>query len=129
MAEVKAFADGRGADVILDMIGGDYIGRNFEAAAPDGRIVQIAFQGGAKATVDFRRLMLKRLTFTGSTLRSRSDAFKAALAAGGGVARLAAGRGRPAAPGDGPDLPAGGGRRRPRPHGKRRAHRQDRALA
>jgi NADPH2:quinone reductase len=80
VAEVKTFADGRGADVILDMVGGDYIGRNFEAAAPDGRIVQIAFQGGAKATVDFRRLMLKRLTFTGSTLRSRSDAFKAALA-------------------------------------------------
>jgi NADPH2:quinone reductase len=80
VAEVKAFGDGRGADVILDMIGGDYIGRNFEAAAPDGRIVQIAFQGGAKANVDFRRLMLKRLTFTGSTLRSRSDAFKAALA-------------------------------------------------
>ncbi|ALK07892.1 NAD(P)H-quinone oxidoreductase [Blastochloris viridis] len=80
VAEVKAFAAGRGADVILDMVGGDYIERNYEAAAPDGRIVQIAFQGGFKATVDFRRLMLKRLTHTGSTLRSRSDAFKTALA-------------------------------------------------
>ena len=80
VAEVKAFAGGRGADVILDMIGGDYIERNFEAAAPDGRIVQIAFQNGFKATVDFRRLMLKRLTHTGSTLRSRTDTFKSALA-------------------------------------------------
>ncbi len=74
-------ATGRGADVILDMVGGDYIGRNYEAAAVDGRIVQIAFQGPSVAEVDFRRLMLKRLTHTGSTLRSRSVAEKAAIAA------------------------------------------------
>jgi NADPH2:quinone reductase len=73
-------ASGRGADLILDMVGGDYIGRNYEAAAPDGRIVQIAFMQGHVATVDFRRLMLKRLTHTGSTLRPRSVAEKAGLA-------------------------------------------------
>jgi putative PIG3 family NAD(P)H quinone oxidoreductase len=80
VAETKR-ATGRGADVILDMVGGDYIGRNYEAAAMDGRIVQIAFQGPSVAEVDFRRLMLKRLTHTGSTLRSRSVPEKAAIAA------------------------------------------------
>jgi NADPH:quinone reductase len=76
----KSATDGRGADVILDMVGGDYIERNYEAAAVEGRIVQIAFQGSPKATVDFRRLMLKRLTHTGSTLRARSVVDKAAIA-------------------------------------------------
>jgi len=76
----KTFTQGRGADVILDMVGGDYIARNYEAAAPDGRIVQIAFLNGSKVELDFRRLMLKRLTHTGSTLRSRSVAEKARIA-------------------------------------------------
>ena len=62
------------------MVGGDYIERNYEAAAVEGRIVQIAFQGRPKAMVDFRRIMLKRLHHTGSTLRSRSVADKAAIA-------------------------------------------------
>ncbi|SCZ03284.1 putative NAD(P)H quinone oxidoreductase, PIG3 family [Microvirga guangxiensis] len=82
VAAVKEFTDGRGADVILDMVGGDYIPRNHEAAAQDGRIVQIAFLKGSKVELDFRRLMLKRLTHTGSTLRSRSVAEKAAIAQG-----------------------------------------------
>jgi NADPH2:quinone reductase len=69
-----------GADVILDMVGGDYVGRNYEAAKVEGRIVQIAFQGGPKAEVNFMRLMLKRLHHTGSTLRSRSVADKGAIA-------------------------------------------------
>ena len=72
---------GRGVDVILDMVGGDYIGRNYAAAAPDGRIVQIAFLKGRKAEADFSLLMVKRLTHTGSTLRPRSIAFKGGLAA------------------------------------------------
>ena len=76
----KAATAGLGAEVVLDMVGGDYIERNYEAAAIDGRIVQIAFLGSSKATVDFRRLMLKRLTHTGSTLRARSVADKAAIA-------------------------------------------------
>jgi NADPH2:quinone reductase len=76
----KNATGGKGADVVLDMVGGDYIERNYEAAAVDGRIVQIAFLGRSKATVDFVRLMLKRLTHTGSTLRARSVPDKAAIA-------------------------------------------------
>src|SRR5205085_1851334 len=80
VAAAKAGSNGRGADVILDMVGGDYIERNYEAAAVEGRVVQIAFQGSSKASVDFRRIMLKRLTHTGSTLRARSVPDKGALA-------------------------------------------------
>ena len=81
VAEVKAATAGAGANVILDMVGGDYIERNYEAAAVDGRVVQIAFLGSPKATVNFTRLMVKRLTHTGSTLRPRSNADKAAMVA------------------------------------------------
>lgn len=80
VAAVKAATGGRGVDLILDMVGGDYIARNHEAAAVEGRIVQIAFLKGAKATVDFRRLMMNRLTHTGSTLRPRSVEQKEAIA-------------------------------------------------
>lgn len=76
----KTATSDKGAEVIVDMVGGDYIARNYEAAAVEGRIVQIAFQGSPKATVDFRRIMLKRLHHTGSTLRSRSVADKGAIA-------------------------------------------------
>lgn len=79
--KVKTFTEGKGADVILDMVGGDYIARNYEAAAVEGRIVQIAFMGSPKAEVNFQRIMLKRLHHTGSTLRSRSIADKGAIAA------------------------------------------------
>jgi NADPH2:quinone reductase len=81
VAACKAATGGKGVDVILDMVGGDYIARNYEAAAVEGRIVQIAFQGSAKAEVNFMRLMLKRLHHTGSTLRSRSVADKGAIRA------------------------------------------------
>jgi len=80
VAETKALTGGAGANVILDMVGGDYIERNYEAAAVEGRIVQIAFLGGATANINFQRIMLKRLTHTGSTLRTRSVADKAAIA-------------------------------------------------
>lgn len=80
VAAVKAATGGGGADVILDMVGGDYVDRNYDAAAMDGRIVQIAFLQGARAQADFSRLMRKRLTHTGSTLRPRSVEFKAGLA-------------------------------------------------
>jgi NADPH2:quinone reductase len=80
VAATKSATAGGGADVILDMVGGDYIERNYEAAAVEGRIVQIGFQGSPRATVDFRRILLKRLHHTGSTLRSRSVADKAAIA-------------------------------------------------
>jgi len=81
VVEVKTATDGAGANVILDMVGGDYIERNYDAAATDGRIVQIAFLGGPKATVNFAKLMVKRLHHTGSTLRPRSNADKAAMVA------------------------------------------------
>jgi NADPH2:quinone reductase len=80
VAATKAATGDKGADLILDMVGGDYIARNYEAAAVEGRIVQIAFQGGPKAEVNFMRMMLKRLHHTGSTLRSRSNADKGAIA-------------------------------------------------
>ena len=79
VARTKALTDGVGVDVILDMVGGDYIDRNSEAAAIEGRIVQIAFLGGSKATPNFAKLMMKRLHHTGSTLRPRSVADKAAM--------------------------------------------------
>jgi NADPH2:quinone reductase len=78
--QTMAFSGGIGANVILDMVGGSYIARNYAAAARDGRIVQIAFQGGSKAEVDFVPLMMKRLTHTGSTLRPRSIEEKAIIA-------------------------------------------------
>ena len=78
--EVKAKAPGKGADVILDMVGGPYIARNIRCAKPDARLVSIAFLEGAKAEIDFMPVMLKRLTLTGSTLRIRDNAFKGALA-------------------------------------------------
>ncbi|MCG6114610.1 MAG: NAD(P)H-quinone oxidoreductase [Mesorhizobium sp.] len=78
---VKEATDGKGADVILDMVGGDYVARNYDAAAVDGRIVQIATLGGAAAEANYAKLMVKRLTHTGSTLRPRTVEFKAGLAA------------------------------------------------
>jgi putative PIG3 family NAD(P)H quinone oxidoreductase len=76
----RAATGGTGADVILDMVGGDYVARNIKACAPDGRIVQIAFLDGAKVTLDLMALMRNRITLTGSTLRPREVAFKAAIA-------------------------------------------------
>ncbi|HLW27185.1 MAG TPA: NAD(P)H-quinone oxidoreductase [Kiloniellales bacterium] len=73
--------EGKGADLILDMVGGDYIPRNVRLLRPDGRLVLIAFLGGPKAELDFQQVMVKRLTITGSTLRPRPIAFKAAIAA------------------------------------------------
>lgn len=77
---VKRLTDGRGVDVILDMVGGDYIERNIKSTADDGRIVNIGYQKGSKVTLDLMRVMLKRLTLTGSTLRIRSSEIKAGIA-------------------------------------------------
>ena len=81
VAVAKEATGGRGVDLILDMVGGSYIDRNYEAAAVEGRIVQIAFLGGARAEVNFSKLMVKRLVHTGSTLRPRTVEFKGAVAA------------------------------------------------
>ena len=81
VAAAREATGGHGADVILDMVAGEYVSRNYEAAAIEGRIVQIAVQGGAKATADMAKLMIKRLVHTGSTLRPRSVEVKAGIAA------------------------------------------------
>ena len=81
VARIKALTEGRGVDVILDMVGGDYVSRNLRSLATEGRLVQIAFMQGAKAEVDLMPLMMRRLTFTGSTLRPRTSQEKAAIAA------------------------------------------------
>jgi len=73
--------DKKGADLILDMVGGDYINRNLACLAVDGRLVQIAFLQGAKAEINLSHVMMKRQTITGSTLRPRSVAQKGEIAA------------------------------------------------
>jgi NADPH:quinone reductase len=77
---VKEATGARGVAVILDMVGGDYVERNIRCAADDGRIVNIAYQKGSKVTIDLIRVMLKRLTLTGSTLRIRTSQVKAGIA-------------------------------------------------
>ncbi len=81
VAVLKEVTGGRGVDVILDMVAGDYTPRELKALADDGRLVLIAFLGGAKSQVNMAEVMQRRLVITGSTLRPRSVAFKAAIAA------------------------------------------------
>lgn len=78
--EVKAFTAGKGVDLVLDMVAGDYVPRNLKCLAEDGRHVTIAVLGGAKAEINMAALMVRRATLTGSTLRPRSDSFKTLLA-------------------------------------------------
>ena len=78
---IAALTAGRGVDLILDIVGGDYLGRNLRALAIDGRLVQIGLMGGATATVELNRVLGRRLTLTGSTLRPRTVAEKGAIAA------------------------------------------------
>ena len=80
VAAVQAFTDGKGVNAVLDMVGGDYVPRNLECLADDGRHVTIAFQRGAQVAFDISQVMRRRLTMAGSTLRARSADFKAALA-------------------------------------------------
>ena len=80
VAVVKDATGRAGVDVVLDMVGGDYIQRNISVLAPDGRLCYIAFLGGSKAKVDFLPMMLKRISISGSTLRARSVEFKGAVA-------------------------------------------------
>jgi putative PIG3 family NAD(P)H quinone oxidoreductase len=78
--QVKAITGGKGVEVVLDMVGGDYVPRNMQCLADDGRHVSIAVQGGGQATIPIFEIMRRRLTLTGSTLRPRSVAFKTAVA-------------------------------------------------
>ena len=77
---VPILREAGGANVILDIIGGDYVARNVKAAAADARIVQLAFNAGSRMEIDLMPIMLKRLVYTGSTLRSRPEAFKTRVA-------------------------------------------------
>ena len=79
--KIKELTQAKGVDVILDMIGGDYINRNLKSLALEGRLVTIAFSSGHKADISIAPLMMKRLTWTGSTLRPQSDEAKASIAA------------------------------------------------
>jgi NADPH:quinone reductase len=81
VAVVKEATGGRGVDVVLDMVGGDYFPRNMDALAMDGRLVSIAVLNGVKATINILAMMQRRLTLTGSTLRTRPIAEKGAIAA------------------------------------------------
>ncbi|MBB3859805.1 putative PIG3 family NAD(P)H quinone oxidoreductase [Novosphingobium hassiacum] len=78
--EVKRITGGKGVEMVLDMVAGDYVARNLKCLADDGRHVTIAVQGGLKAEINMAEVMRRRLTLTGSTLRPRTEAFKAALA-------------------------------------------------
>jgi NADPH2:quinone reductase len=78
---LKEATDGRGVDVILDMIGGEYVSRNLNLAATDGRVVNIAFQKGSRVEIDLMKVLIKRLTLTGSALRPRTPEAKAEIAA------------------------------------------------
>ncbi|MBI5257359.1 MAG: NAD(P)H-quinone oxidoreductase [Burkholderiales bacterium] len=80
VAEVKAATGGQGADVVLDMVAGDYVGRELQCLADDGRLVIIAVQGGVKSEINAGEVLRRRLTITGSTLRPRPVAFKGAIA-------------------------------------------------
>ncbi|MEP7222220.1 MAG: NAD(P)H-quinone oxidoreductase [Novosphingobium sp.] len=80
VAQVQAITGGKGVELVLDMIGGDYVPRNLKCLADDGRHVTIAVQGGARAEINMAQVMVRRLTLTGSTLRPRSAEFKALLA-------------------------------------------------
>ena len=78
---VRALTDGKGVNVVLDMVGGDYVARDLRSMAVGGRLVLVAFQGGSSATFDIPRLMTRQLTIAGATLRHRPEAFKARIAA------------------------------------------------
>lgn len=80
VAEVAAITAGKGVEVVLDMVAGDYVPRNLKCLGADGRHVTIAVQGGVRAEINMADVMMRRLVLTGSTLRARSNAFKAALA-------------------------------------------------
>jgi NADPH:quinone reductase-like Zn-dependent oxidoreductase len=78
--EVARITGGKGVEIVLDMVAGDYVARNLKCLADDGRHVTIAVQGGLQATINMAEVMRRRLTLTGSTLRPRSNQFKALLA-------------------------------------------------
>ncbi len=124
VAVVKERTGGRGADVILDMVGGDYIPRNVDCLALEGRLVLIALQRGARAELNFATLLFRRLTITGSSLRPRTIEQKGAIARARRGESLAAPRVGPGAPRHPRPLSPRRGRGRPPPHGVGPAYRE-----
>ena len=127
VAGVREATGGAGIDVILDMVGGDYLSRNIKCLAPGGRLVQISLLRGAKTEINLAPVMMKRLTLTGSTLRPRSVVEKAADRGRARGAGMAAARRRARAPRGALDLPPPRSGRRPPPDGEQRPHRKSRA--
>ena len=109
------------------MVAGSYVQRNLDIAAVEGRVVTISLLGGARAEINVGMILMKRLTLTGSTLRSRTVAQKAAVADGRAPKRLAADRVRQSAAGHFQDFPAGRGQRSASADGVLESHRQNRA--
>ena len=124
VAEVLRLTGGKGTDVILDMVAGDYIGRDVKCLAEDGRIVIIAVQGGSQSTVDASLVLRRRLTITGSTLRPRPVAFKAQIAAALRKTAWPLARVGARQAGDPPGVPGRRGGARARADGIEPAHRQ-----
>ena len=127
VAMTKEATGGAGANLIVDIVGGDYVDRNYDCAAEQGVIAQVSFTGGPKATANFANLMRKRLhahRLDAAPAHHRGEGRDRARHRGEG---LAAGRGRQDQAGDRLHLSAGQGVRGPRPHGDEPAHRQDRA--
>ena len=122
---VEIVREAGGANVILDIVGGPNIEKNFKAASHDCRIIQLAFAAGSKVEVNLMPVMLKRLTYTGSTLRTRPAAFKARIAQELEAQSLAAHRKRPHPRGHPPDLSARGSGARARADGISATHRED----
>ena len=125
VAVVKEETDNAGVNLILDMVAGEYVDRNYDAAAVDGRIVQIATLNGPKVSVNIAKVMVKRLTHTGSTLRPRTNADKAAMVAAIEAKGDAAFARRPRQTADGQLFPAGKGIRRAPAHGDLRTYWQN----
>ena len=124
--EILSATGGKGVNVILDMVGGDYVPKELKCLADDGRLVFIAFLRGPKTELDINAVMRRRLTITGSTLRPRPVEFKGHIAQQPAREDLAADRGRQDQARDLQDLPARAGRRSAPPDGELAAHRQDR---
>ena len=126
-AEVARITDKRGVDVVLDMVGGDYIEKNLKCLALEGRLVIIAFLHGSRVEIDWRHIMMKRLTVTGSTLRASPLERKVGIAQSLPAQRVAAPRTRRGEVGHPPRVSARRGRRGARADGELAAHRQDHA--
>ena len=124
---MRAETKGRGVDITLDMVAGSYVQRNLDIAAVEGRVVTISLLGGSRAEINMGTVLTKRLTLTGSTLRSSTEAQKAQVADAVRAKRVAADRRGQGEAGDFQNLPAGRSQRGASADGDLQSHRQNRA--